>query len=125
MKVGLEWVVDAGGCDPALLRNRAAVERVMERIIADLSLAVVGEPHWREFPGEAGVTGLYLLTESHLSVHTFPEHSIATFNLYCCRERPEWQWAERLAEMLGARRVEVRTLDRGEPVGSLAAGEAR
>jgi len=31
------------------------------------------------------VTGLLLLTESHLACDTFPERGFASFNLYCCR----------------------------------------
>jgi len=62
--------------------------------------------------GEGGVTGLVMLTESHLACHTYPEFGVATFNLYCCRERPAWAWEERLREMLGAREVQVRSVRR-------------
>ncbi len=75
----------------------------------------MGEPLWRIFPGEGGVTGLLLLSESHLACHTFPERGFASFNLYCCRPRDEWPWEERLEEALRARRVVVRSLPRGEP----------
>ena len=40
---------------------------------------------WHKFGGEGGVTGLIMLTESHLACHTYPEYQTATFNLYCCR----------------------------------------
>jgi S-adenosylmethionine decarboxylase len=53
-----------------------------------------------------------MLTESHLACHTYPEFGVATFNLYCCRERPAWPWDERLREMLGAHDVCVRSLSR-------------
>ena len=84
-----------------------------EQIIADLDLRVIGEAAWHEFPQPGGVTGLFLLTESHLACHTYPESGIATFNLYCCRERPDWPWAERLRESLGATLVTVRFARRG------------
>ena len=54
-----------------------------------------------------------LLQESHLACHTFPERGFAAFDLYCCRPRPEWPWAERLSEILSAARVEIRRLPRG------------
>ena len=54
-----------------------------------------------------------MLAESHLSVHTFPEHGYAALNLYCCRPIAEWPWQEVLKEMLGASEVVVRTLARG------------
>jgi len=113
MNVGTEWLVDAEDCAPELLRNIGTVRGLCEEVIAALDLRVVGEPMWHQFPQPAGVTGLYLLTESHLACHTFPETGLATFNLYCCRPRPPFAWEARLCEVLGASRVSVRKADRG------------
>lgn len=112
MIVGHEWVVDASGCDAGALRDLPRIQRVIGRIVGELGLKPVGEPAWNKFPGEGGVTGIVLLSESHLACHTYPELGAATFNLYCCRERPEWPWAERLRESLGASDVTVRRLER-------------
>ena len=122
-EVGVEWLVDAVGCRPAALRDPAALRAVCERLLAELELRVIGAGVWHQFPPPGGLTGLYLLTESHLACHTYPEHGVATFNLYCCRERPAWPWAERLGEMLGASEVWVRRLDRA--AGVRAEGTAR
>jgi S-adenosylmethionine decarboxylase len=113
MNVGTEWLVDAEDCAPELLRNIGAVRGLCEEVIAALGLRVVGEPMWHQFPQPGGVTGLYLLTESHLACHTFPETGLATFNLYCCRPRPPFDWEARLCELLGASRAIVRKADRG------------
>ena len=115
---GIEWLVDAQGCAPEALRSREALAAVFDRVVAELGLRAAAEPVWHVFPGEGGVTGLLLLTESHLTCHTFPEHGYAGFNLYCCRPRAEWPWGERLAEALGAKRVSVRSFARGEERGS-------
>jgi S-adenosylmethionine decarboxylase len=112
---GTEWIVDAHGCDPGLLRSPEALADVFTRIVRELSLRPAGEPVWHVFPGPGGVTGLLLLTESHLACHTFPERGFAAFNLYCCRPRDEWPWAARLEEALAARTVSVRKVARGEP----------
>lgn len=113
MNVGMEWVVDAAGCDPELLRSPAAVSSLCAQILQDLDLHTVGQPLLHHFPSPGGVTALYLLTESHLACHTYPEHGTATFNLHCCRLRPEWPWREMLAQHLGAAEVKVRRLERG------------
>lgn len=113
MNVGAEWLIDAEGCMPELLSDAQVLRRVCEQIISDLDLRVIGEPSWHEFSSPGGVTGLFLLTESHLACHTYPESGIATFNLYCCRERPVWPWVERLKDWLGASRVTVRHAARG------------
>lgn len=113
MNVGTEWLVDAEGCLADLLRDIETLRGLCEEVIADLGLRVVGDPMWHQFPHPGGVTGLYLLTESHLACHTFPETGLATFNLYCCRPRPPFAWEERLRALLGAGRVTVRTAARG------------
>ena len=112
MIVGTEWLVEAIGCSPAALRDEALVRSLLESVTADLGLKSVGSV-WHKFPGEGGVTGLVALTESHLACHTYPEHGTATFNLYCCRSRPEWEWESNLRSILAAASVTVTRIDRG------------
>jgi len=111
--VGTEWLVDAEGCTEEILRDGQTIRRICEAIIADLRLHVIGEGMWHQFPPPCGVTGLYLLTESHLACHTYPETGFATFNLYCCRPRERWNWEAQLGELLGAKTVTVTFVDRG------------
>ncbi|MEM7232085.1 MAG: S-adenosylmethionine decarboxylase [Planctomycetota bacterium] len=113
--VGTEWLVDAFGCPASVLTDLRAMQGVCEEIIRDLDLKVLGSPHWHQFPSPSGVTGLYLLSESHLSVHTYPEYETATFNLYCCRERAAWRWEEGLTELLLATEVRTISFPRGIP----------
>ncbi|MEM7245146.1 MAG: S-adenosylmethionine decarboxylase [Acidobacteriota bacterium] len=112
---GVEWVVDAAGCRPEALRSVETLTAVFDRVVEEKGLKPLGETRWHVFPGPGGVTGLLMLTESHLSCHTFPETGLAAFNLYCCRPRPEWPWEERLAELLGAETVRLRRIERGLP----------
>ena len=46
-------------------------------------LTVAGEL-FHQFPGEGGVTGVVVLAESHLSVHTWPERGYVTIDVYVC-----------------------------------------
>ena len=112
--LGTEWIVDAHGCDPSALRSCVTLGRLFARIVDELGLHPVCDPVWHVFPDQGGVTGVLLLSESHLSCHTFPERGFAAFNLYCCRSPQEWPWAERLAEALAASEVRVRSVRRGE-----------
>jgi len=127
MMVGTEWLVEATGCSGDLLRDETALRSIFRQIIADLGLKTISEI-WHTFDGEGGVTGLVALTESHLTCHTYPEHLTATFNLYCCRTRPEWDWEENLKTTLGAESVTVTKIERGEAGANLksqnAGGEA-
>jgi S-adenosylmethionine decarboxylase len=114
LALGTEWIVDAHGCDPSLLRSSEALRRLFERIVHELGLHPVADAVWHVFPGAVGITGVLVLSESHLTCHTFPERGFAAFDLYCCRPSQQWPWAERLAEAIGAASVNVRSLARGQ-----------
>lgn len=121
MTVGTEWLVDAYGCLAKSLRDVSVMRALLETVLFRLELHAVGDGRWHKFPGEGGVTGLYLLTESHLAVHTYPEHRTATFNLYCCRwaatDLPSFPWVELVSHALGAQRVDVTMVPRGVHLG--------
>jgi len=112
-EAGREWVVDATGASPAVLRDLKRLQDLVALVISEMRLSPIGTPQWHVFPGEAGVTGLVMLSESHITVHTFPELGLATFNLYCCRPRTPWPWQERLQQLLSATHVHVREIERG------------
>ncbi len=112
MIVGTEWLIEATGCEPKRLRDESLLRDLFERVIGDLGLKAIGEL-WHKFPGESGVTGMVALTESHLTCHTYPEHGTATFNLYCCRTRPDWGWESHLRSALSAGTVSVTRIERG------------
>ncbi|HEV7642340.1 MAG TPA: S-adenosylmethionine decarboxylase [Pyrinomonadaceae bacterium] len=122
--VGTEWIIDAFGCDAESLRQPGKLQEVFRRLVSDLGLKTIGSGNWHQFPEERGVTGLVMLTESHLACHTYPEHRTATFNLYCCRQRPEWNWQENLQELIGAESVRVTKLTRGTESSAGAVAEA-
>jgi S-adenosylmethionine decarboxylase len=112
MALGTEWVVDASGCNAESLANIERLKSLFDRIVLDLDLHVLGEISWHKFPGPGGITGVALLSESHLTCHTYPEFGAATFNLYCCRNRTSWPWEVMLKNLLGASEVNVRTFER-------------
>lgn len=123
---GSLWIVDAFGCDPERLRSRERLEALFRAAVRELDLHPMRATVWQEFPAPGGLTGFLVLSESHLSIHTFPERGYAALDLYCCRRRPEWDWSARLAEHLGAAGVELRTLERGiEQPRALSARGAR
>jgi S-adenosylmethionine decarboxylase len=109
---GVEWVVEAYGCDRDALASLTRLRALFERLVADLALRPVGETRWHQFDGAAGITGLCLLAESHLACHTFPEHGSLCLNLFCCRPRSEWDFEANLRQEFGARAVHVRRLER-------------
>lgn len=65
------------------LDDAAAVEAAL-RAGAAAAAATVLTGHVHPFPGAAGVTGVLLLAESHVSIHTWPEWGYAALDVFMC-----------------------------------------
>ena len=115
---GVEYIVDVYGCDLDLLGSCERLNAIMTRLIREVGVRPIRDPLWQVFPAPGGITGLWLLAESHLAVHTYPETQFAAINLYCCGSPRPWAWESHLRVWFGANRVDVRTLDRGRPLSS-------
>ena len=109
---GIEWIVDAQGCSEEALRNLTRLRDLFAQIVSDLGLCTIGETHWHQFPGTGGITGLCLLTESHLTCHTFPEFGSLCLNLFCCVPRSRWNFESHLSTLFLATSVRVSTIER-------------
>jgi S-adenosylmethionine decarboxylase len=70
---------------PAALRDAEACRAFFDAQVQAFGLAKVGEAY-HSFPadenGPGGFTAVLALTESHLSIHTWPEHGLATFDVF-------------------------------------------
>ena len=109
---GIEWIVDAHGCDPAALADLPRLRSLFDRLIAELHLTPVGDPAWHVFASTGGMTGFVMLSESHLACHTFPELGTICLNVFCCRIRDDWDAPGVLSETVGAQSVDVRRIER-------------
>jgi spermidine synthase len=87
---GLHLTADlhACACAPTLLRDSDALKEACVRFATNAGLTVVGE-HFHTFADAAGVTGLVLLAESHLAIHTWPELNAVTLDVYVCNFRDD------------------------------------
>jgi len=71
----------------SLLNNKSALEEICRTICKNNNLTILQEVNHLFTP--QGCTFLFLLSESHLSLHTFPERNYIAFDLYTCREYPD------------------------------------
>ena len=76
-------LLDLYGCDSSLLRDEACLKTLLEHA-ARAAQATILESRFHTFGGEGGVTGILLLAESHISIHTWPEHGYAAVDLFFC-----------------------------------------
>jgi S-adenosylmethionine decarboxylase proenzyme len=116
--LGCQWVADFFDCTaPADLLERAdQLEAMSMAAVRDSGLTPIGRRFHQFEP--AGATGVILLAESHLALHTWPELRFTSLDLYVCNFLTDnTVKAQRLFDLVSARlvpgRVELRRLDRG------------
>lgn len=80
--LGVQYVVECSGCNPDVI---GSVERVQAILLeaADRAGAHVWGVSVHRFPPN-GVSGVVVISESHLSVHTWPEARYAALDIYTC-----------------------------------------
>jgi S-adenosylmethionine decarboxylase len=67
-----------------LLNNIDKIKELLDLICNTYNYNVLTKSEYKFEP--IGFTIIYLLAESHLSIHTFPERNYFAFDLYTCRE---------------------------------------
>ncbi|MBS0122957.1 adenosylmethionine decarboxylase [Thetidibacter halocola] len=67
-----------------------------------------------------GISGVAVLAESHISVHTWPEIGYGAFDVFMCGDARPWMAVDVLACAFGTKDVRVKELRRGEGVVSEA-----
>ena len=114
---GHHWMLDLSDCrcDPRLLQHAGTLRDLCVRACRDAGMSVVGEVFHQFHPH--GVTGVVLLSESHLSIHTWPEVAFAAVDVYVCdhdrgNAHRGHALARALEEMLLAARAIVRDVER-------------
>ncbi len=70
--------------------------------------------HLHHFTPNNGVTGVAVLAESHISVHTWPERDFAAFDIFMCGDAQPEQAIEILRRTFKPEQLETRIIKRGE-----------
>ncbi len=109
--LGTHLLADLHGCDARILNDATRLQAAM-RHAAEAAGCVILHAQFHQFEPQ-GVTGLLLIAESHLSVHTWPEHGYAAIDLYTCGAAEPRHAIEDLARALHATRTDWLTVERG------------
>jgi S-adenosylmethionine decarboxylase len=70
-------------CDNEFMVNADLLREHCLKLVRDAGLSSVGE-FFHQFGGDGGVTGMVVLAESHMSLHTWPEKNYVTVDVYVC-----------------------------------------
>ena len=110
--LGTHIVCELSGCDQQTLTDVDAVREMMIGA-ANASRATVMEVAFHRFEPQ-GVSGVVVLAESHISIHTWPETGYAAMDFYTCGDHTDpWLACEFAGKVLGAKSMLTTEVKRG------------
>jgi S-adenosylmethionine decarboxylase len=92
--------------------DAGAIESALRRAV-DAAGATLVHLHLHEFTAGGGVSGVAVLAESHISIHTWPERGYAAIDVFMCGAAEPYSVVPILRQALQARRVAISALLRG------------
>ncbi len=112
MNIGRHLIIECRG------RHAHLGEQELEALLvsaAEAGGASVLQAHFHPFGVGNGITGVVLLAESHITVHTWPEHDYAAFDVFMCGDCNPTQAAEVIVSACLDAVTSVQSIDRGLP----------
>lgn len=115
--IGIHCIAELYDCPRDLLDDESFIVEALREAV-DEGLATLLHKVSHHFHPQ-GVTALALIAESHVAIHTWPEHGYAAVDVFTCGDRANAEKAcQHLAKVLQAGRCSMRKLTRGEVCGA-------
>jgi S-adenosylmethionine decarboxylase len=110
--LGRHILCEAYGCDPKVLNDVKQVERIMVEAALHAG-AEVREVAFHMFSPQ-GVSGVVIISESHLAIHTWPEFGYAAIDVFTCGTAVNpWDACDYLLENFMAKQSTTNEIRRG------------
>ena len=108
--VGTHMVLELWGCSN--LNSPSVVEQALRDIVEATNVTLLD---LRVYPfTPIGVTGVAIVAESHIMIHTWPEHSYAAVDIFTCGQERDFDGAlDAVRDHFTPERVQVMRIERG------------
>ena len=111
-QLGKHILIEYYDCDSEVLNNTLLIEKYMIEA-AKMAQATIVESVFHTF-SPWGVSGVVVIEESHITIHTWPEYKYAAVDLFTCGNTIKpWVAFKFLEEMLKAERADLVEISRG------------
>lgn len=115
--LGRHVLAEIHGCDFDILNDLKKVEEIMVNAALEAG-AEVREFVFHKFSPQ-GVSGVVVISESHLAIHTWPELGYAAVDVFTCGDKVDpWDACKFLTEKFNAQQVDAKEVERGASISS-------
>ena len=116
--LGSHFLLDCYGCSKDKLKDISFIHNLLDAFPAKINMTKVSEPNVFKYNGKIsedwGVSGVVLIAESHISIHTFPDKDHAFVDIFSGKEFDTSLAKEILMQALGATHHEETILNNGQ-----------
>jgi S-adenosylmethionine decarboxylase len=110
--IGRHYIAEASGCDPKIIGSIEKVQQILVKA-AEVAGAQVWAISFSRFPPN-GVSGVVVISESHISTHTWPENGYVALDIYTCGKHVDPEKAVVFAvEAFGSSTSHITEITRG------------
>ena len=110
--LGKHILAEYHNCDKNILNSVEKIEQIMLEAAQKANVNVVEKCFHKFSP--YGVSGVVVITESHLAIHTWPEYNYAAVDLFTCNKNCSTKIAtEHIKNLLKAEKYTFKTIKRG------------
>ncbi len=110
--VGYHYIIEAFGCEKEILTNLELLREILINSAKISKMSIKGDFFFKFSP--EGVSGLVIVAESHISIHTWPDEGYAAIDVYTCGEDSEPEKAvEYVLKKIKAKKAHITELKRG------------
>ncbi len=109
--LGLHIIAEFHGVDPEILDNKELLEKVFIEAAEYAGSNVLGAVFHKFNPH--GVTGIVAISESHISIHTWPEFGYAAIDAFSCRAINPRRILTYLLQVLKPKKAVIKEIARG------------
>ena len=112
LTIGKHIIVELSNCDPNIINNLGEVKKILieASLIAN---AEIKELAFHRFSPQ-GVSGVVVIAESHISVHTWPEYGYVALDIYTCGDKADpLKACSYIAETFKAENIFATEIERG------------
>ncbi|EPR7484114.1 adenosylmethionine decarboxylase [Photobacterium leiognathi] len=111
---GYHYLIDIITSNTKILSEQKELENSFRKVIEQSQFTEVGFCDKKFSGGGEGITGVFLLSESHLSYHTYPETGYISIDLYTCGKEPKSPDIDNIKEIFGCvKSSKIHRLERG------------
>ena len=86
----MHLIIDGYGSDTSILQDEEAIYEFLDQYPARIKVTKISPPKVYRYvglkPEEWGISGFVLIAESHISIHTFVEHSFVNIDIFSCKD---------------------------------------